>query len=246
MFFMNKKLYNGYELIEDIFDGRQYLLLLPKEEAFGKPWVWRAEFFGGFDYVDMEMVKRGWHVAYYRVSDMYGNNESVELMKKFHDFITAEYSLSEKADIFGFSRGGLYSVNYSAKYPEDISTVYLDAPVLDIRSWPAGLGLGLGDCKCWEECKICYGIHDVMSIVNFNDNPLDKIHILAKNKTPVVICAGGSDKDVPYSENGEIFDKKFRMLGGDIMTIVKPDCAHHPHSIERPSPIADFIEKHRI
>ena len=82
---MKKTNYNGYELIEDSFDGRQYLLLLPKEEAFGKPWVWRAEFFGGFDYVDMELVARGWHVAYYRVSDMYGNPESVELMKNFTD-----------------------------------------------------------------------------------------------------------------------------------------------------------------
>ena len=39
---MNRTVYNGYELIEDEFDGRQYLLLLPKEEAFGKPWVWRV------------------------------------------------------------------------------------------------------------------------------------------------------------------------------------------------------------
>lgn len=243
---MEKNLYKGYELIEDTFEGRTYKLLLPKEETFGKNWVWRAEFFGAFDYVDLELVKRGWYVAYYCVSDMYGNDESVELMKKFHDFITAKYSLAQKADIFGFSRGGLYSVNYTSKYPEDISTVYLDAPVLDIRSWPAGLGLGLGDYRCWDECKDCYNIHDVRSIVDFNRNPLDKIDILAQNKIPVVICAGGSDRDVPYSENGEIFDKKYRALGGDIMTIVKPDCEHHPHSIQRPQPIADFIEKHRV
>ena len=242
---MNKTIYNGYELIEDTFDGRQYLLLLPKEEAFGKPWVWRAEFFGGFDYVDMALVAQGWHVAYYKVSDMYGNPESIELMKKFHGFITKEYDLPDKADIFGFSRGGLYSVNYAAKYPEDISVVYLDAPVLDIRSWPGGIGIGLGAEKCWKECKECYNLDSVLSVVNFNDNPLDKIHVLAKNKTAVVICAGDSDRDVPYCENGEIFDREFRALGGDIMTIVKPGCDHHPHSIERPQPIVDFIVKHR-
>lgn len=242
---MNRTVYNGYELIEDEFDGRQYLLLLPKEEAFGKPWVWRAEFFGGFDYVDMALVAQGWHVAYYKVSDMYGNPESIELMKKFHGFITKKYELSDKADIFGFSRGGLYSVNYAAKYPEDISVVYLDAPVLDIRSWPGGIGIGLGAEKCWKECKECYNLDSVLSVVNFNDNPLDKIHVLAKNKTAVVICAGDSDRDVPYCENGEIFDREFRALGGDIMTIVKPGCDHHPHSIERPQPIVDFIVKHR-
>lgn len=50
---------------------------------------------------------------------MYGNEESVELLKGFHDFVTAEFGLSEKADVFGFSRGGLYAVNYTLKYPSD-------------------------------------------------------------------------------------------------------------------------------
>ena len=242
---MKKTDYNGYERLEDQYEGRQYLLLLPKEEAFGKPWVWRAEFFGGFDYVDMALVEKGWHVAYYKVSDMYGNPESIELMKKFHGFITKEYGLNQRADIFGFSRGGLYSVNYAAKYPEDISVVYLDAPVLDIRSWPAGIGIGLGAQKCWAECKECYGLDTVKSVVEFCDNPLDKVRTVAANKTPVVICAGDSDVDVPYCENGEIFAQKFRALGGDIMTIVKPGCDHHPHSIQKPQPIVDFIMDHR-
>lgn len=243
---MTKSIYKGYELLEDSFDGRYYEVLKPAEEAFGRPWVWRAEFFGGFDYVDMELVKRGWHVAYYCVSDMYGNPESVKLMKKFYDFVTEEYSLSQKADIFGFSRGGLYSVNYTAEYPEDINTVYLDAPVLDIRSWPGGIGTGMGAADCWKECKQCYELCDVKSVVEFDKNPLDKIDILAANRIPVIICAGEADDDVPYLENGDIFDKRYRLLGGDIITILKPGCSHHPHSLERPQPIVDFIEKHRV
>ena len=53
------------------------------------------------------------------------------------------------------------------------------------------------------------------------------------------------DENIKYTENGEIFDREFRALGGDIMTIVKPGCDHHPHSIERPQPIVDFIVNHR-
>ncbi len=242
---MNITNYKGYDMIESTYNGRKYLLLQPKEAAFGKPWVWRAEFFGGFDSVDMEMVRRGWHVAYYCVSDMYGNPESVELMKKFRDYAVTEYGLSQKADIFGFSRGGLYTVNYTAKYPQDVSTIYIDAPVLDIRSWPGGIGIGEGAERCWRECKECFGLTTLDTVLNFKGNPLDKIEILAKNNIPVALCAGDSDVVVPYCENGEIFDKAYRALGGDIITIVKPGCDHHPHSIEHPEPIADFIEAHR-
>ncbi len=242
---MKTSTYKGFELIEDTFDSHQYLLLKPHKTADGMPWVWRAEFFGAFDSVDIDLAEKGWFVAYYEISDMYGCPESIELMKKFHDFIIEKYSLSDKADIFGFSRGGLYSVNYTASYPQDISVLYLDAPVLDIRSWPAGLGFGAGAPPEWAECKDWYKLTDVMSIVNFKGNPLDKIEILAQNNIPIALCAGDSDVVVPYAENGALLDKKYRELGGDIITIVKPGCNHHPHSIEYPQPISDFIVNHR-
>ncbi|MGN1095156.1 MAG: alpha/beta hydrolase family protein [Eubacteriales bacterium] len=242
---MQSSLWKGYERIDDVFDGHDYVLVKPHTAANGNPWVWRAEFFSAFDSVDMDLLSKGWHIAYYRISNMYGCPESVELMKNFHCFITKEYNLSTKADIFGFSRGGLYSVNYTAKYPDDISVLYLDAPVLDIRSWPAGLGFGAGSPLEWAECKACYGLGDVMSIVNFHDNPIDKIETLVKNNIPVALCAGDSDETVPYVENGKILDEKYRRLGGDIITILKPGCNHHPHSISIPEPISNFIINHR-
>ena len=234
-----------YERIDANFNGHEYILVKPKKAAEGRPWVWRAEFFSAFDSVDMDLLAKGWHIAYYGISDMYGCPEAVELMKGFFDFITKEYDLSEKADIFGFSRGGLYSVNYTAKYPEDISVLYLDAPVLDIRSWPAGLGIGVGAPTEWDECKKCFGLTDVKSIVEFKDNPLDKTDILLENNIPVVLCAGDSDEVVPYVENGEIFDSLYRRKNGDILTILKPGCNHHPHSISIPGPISKFIAEHR-
>ena len=91
------------------------------------------------------------------MSDMYGCDKAVELMKQFHDYVVEKYGLNPKPSIFGFSRGGLYSVNYAVKYPNDLSSVYLDAPVLDIRSWPGGHE---GAKHEWEECKAIYGLDD--------------------------------------------------------------------------------------
>ncbi len=242
---MKESIWKDYKMTEDEFDGRYFCIVEPNQAAKGNPWVWRAEFFGAFDSVDMALVKMGWHIAYYSVSNMYGCPESIEMLKKFHSFITEKYSLAKKADIFGFSRGGLYTVNYAAKYPEDVSTIYLDAPVLDMRSWPGGIGIGCGSPSEWQDCKRWYGLTTVKSVVELDRNPLDKIDKLLADKIPVALCAGDSDRVVPYVENGEIFDKKYRANGGDIITIVKPGCDHHPHSIEHPEPIVKFIMDHQ-
>lgn len=239
------KEWEGFKLVEDFFDNRDYMVAEPVVAAKGRPWVWRAEFFGAFPSVDIALLNKGWHVIYYNTSDMYGCDEAIGYMKKFHEFIVEKYNLDKKADMFGFSRGGLYGVNYTVKYPEDVSVLYLDAPVLDIRSWPGGIGLGSGSPIEWKDCKKWYGLTDVQSIVNFHDNPIDKIDKLLELKIPVALCAGDSDGCVPYVENGEILDKAYRANGGDIITIVKPGCDHHPHSIENPEPIANFIEAHR-
>ena len=60
-----------------------------------------------------------------------------------------------------------------------------------------------------------------------------------------MLVAGGADTAVPYHENGMILHKEYTMRGGTIRTIVKPDCEHHPHSLEDPTPVVEMIEAFR-
>ena len=225
--------------IKEEYNGHEIIIQKPDRAACGKPWVWRAEFLGAFDYADRALLNQGWHVATYRISDMYGCDEAVELMKGFHDYVTKKYRLNPKPSIFGFSRGGLYSVNYAVKYPNDLSSVYLDAPVLDIRSWP-------GKCKGaeheWEQCKEIYRLDD-KSAQSFDKNPIDKADTLIETGLPLILVAGGSDEVVPYEENGARLVEKYKEHGIDIIHIIKPECGHHPHSLENPEPIVDFVKK---
>jgi hypothetical protein len=39
-------------------------------------------------------------------------------------------------------------------------------------------------------------------------------------------------------------EKMYQQLGGSITVIMKEGVAHHPHSLEDPTPIADWIEQH--
>ena len=36
----------------------------------------------------------------------------------------------------------------------------------------------------------------------------------------------------------------YQAMGGVVEVIVKPDCGHHPHSLEDPTPVVDFIKAH--
>lgn len=123
-----------------LFENHPCRLVIPDAPAKGRPWVWRAEFFGAFDTVDRALLERGWYIAYCSLSDRYGCPSAVADMKRFHDHLVSAFGLCEKAALFGFSRGGLYAFNYSLLYPQDVAVLYLDAPVLDICSWPGGLG----------------------------------------------------------------------------------------------------------
>ena len=163
-------------------------------------------------------------------------------MESFRKMLCEKYDLCDKPFIFGFSRGALYAVNYALTYPEHVGKLYLDAPVMDIRSWPGGLGIGVGAPACWEECKEIYGLTDETART-FDKNPLDRAEELAKLNIPVILVAGGDDKTVPLCENGELFAVRFRKAGGKLRMIVKPDCDHHPHSLEDPAPVVEFLER---
>lgn len=228
--------YHGRPCERFTLDGRESLLAVPESPLPGNPWVWRAEFFGAFDTVDAELLRRGWHVAYHCVSDQYGCPASVGRMRGFAEYMTAERGLARRPSIFGFSRGGLYAVNYALRYPADVSSLYLDAPVLDISDWPCRFA----DRRESAECLALYGLTRE-TLPGFRENPLDRVDELAAAGVPVFVVAGDADAAVRFERNGKPFAERLAALGADIGLIVKPGCDHHPHSLEDPTPVADFV-----
>ena len=235
--------WNGCDKLDFTVAGREALLVKPKIPAAGKPWIWRTEFFGHEPQGDIALLAAGWHVAFFKVSDMYGAPSSIELMTQFHTHVVREFGLSPRAVLEGFSRGGLYAVNFAAAHPDKTAALYLDAPVLDIRSWPGGKGKGKGDVRCWKQALEIFGLTEDTA-KDFKGNPLDHADSLAKAGIPIVAVVGDADDAVPYDENTKPFAEKFRAAGGTIEVIVKPGVNHHPHSLKDPKPFVDFLLKH--
>ena len=232
--------WNGFEKLDFEIAGHAALIVKPKVPAEGRPWIWRTEFFGHEPQGDLALLGHGWHVAYFKVSDMYGAPPAIELMDKFHAEVTKEFGLAKRAVLEGFSRGGLYAVNFAATQPDKTSALYLDAPVLDIRSWPGGKGAGKGDARCWAQALQIYGLTDETA-KDFKGNPLDRLEPIARAHIPILSVAGDADGVVPLKENTAILKQRYEALGGKIEVIVKPGVDHHPHSLKDPKPIVDFL-----
>ncbi|MEG1176831.1 MAG: GDSL-type esterase/lipase family protein [Ruthenibacterium sp.] len=208
-------------------DGYEVIVAAPKTAAAGRPWVWRAEFFGAFPTVDLALLQRGWHVAQLRIPDLYGCPAAVALMERFRAALVALYKLSAKAVLFGFSRGGLYAVNYAASYPQHVRLLYLDAPVVDMESWPGGKYSGIGGAEEWRQCKAIYGaMHDEAA------RKAQGCDSLLAAKLPLALVAGDSDTVVPYCENGAFLTARYQDSGVPFLLFLKKGCDHHPHSVE--------------
>lgn len=54
---------------------------------------------------------------------------------------------------------------------------------------------------------------------------------------------GGTPRSSERINQLSLFEKKYTEYGGNIKMIVKPGVGHHPHSLEDPQPVIDFILK---
>ncbi len=87
---------------------------------------------------------------------------------------------------------------------------------------------------------------DAVSCI-YGDNPaidrdaLTKLGGLAKNDVPLLHVCGSIDP--LYLANTAAAENIYRAFGGRMSVMIKEGFGHHPHSLNDPKPIADFIEQ---
>lgn len=237
-----KSLYNGFERLDFKFEDREAILVLPEEGKKCGKWLLKTEYFTAFPNFELEMVKRGWCLAYIKNITRWCLDEDLDLKARFADFLSKEFGLYKKCVPVGMSCGGLIGSKFAAKYPEYVSCLYLDAPVLNLLSCPAGLGVANHEHDFMTEYYNATGM-TLSQLLSYREHPIDKMHILLENNIPIMLVVGDSDPVVPYHENGAVLEKFYKENGGTIEVIIKPGCEHHPHGLEDPTPIIEFIEE---
>lgn len=233
----------GYQVLDSTLNGVNFKLVSPKKPDDKKRWIWRARFWGHEPQTDLALLKKGFHVAYIDVAGLYGSEKAIGIWDEFYRFVTSTYGLNSKVVLEGMSRGGLIVFNWANRNAEKVACIYVDAPVCDIKSWPARIGRGTGSAKQWEEVLEAYGFTEEVAL-KFGGNPVDHLENLASQKVPILSVVGDADDVVPVSENTELVEKRLQELGWKMEVIHKAGVGHHPHSLENPKEIVDFITIH--
>ena len=59
-----KSIWNGFDRIDFLFEGRKAILVFPKDENKCNKWMLKTEYFDAFPQFEIDMVSRGWHLAF--------------------------------------------------------------------------------------------------------------------------------------------------------------------------------------
>jgi CubicO group peptidase (beta-lactamase class C family)/pimeloyl-ACP methyl ester carboxylesterase len=235
-----KSVWNGFDRYDFTCDGRKCIVVTPKKAAEGRPWIWRARFFGHEPQTDLALLAHGFHLAYIDCVELYGNAESVAHWNAFYDLLTTQHGLAKRVALEGMSRGALYVFNWAARNSEKVACIYADAPCCDIHSF-----LHRKDNKHLNDFLVnwlkAFGITEQQAAASFHDQPIDLLEPLARAGVPLLHVVGDADEEVPVAEHTAIVESRYKKLGGQITVIHKPGVGHHPHSLKDPTPIVEFI-----
>ena len=226
-----------------VFLDRQAHIVYPSCPTNGKLLL-KTEYFTAFPYFEVAMLKKGYTLCFLSHPNRWAPDSETHITAEFVRYVAKELGFAPKCIPVGMSCGGLQALRLAQLHPELISVLYIDAPVVNILSLA---GLGASTCNdtssFWKEIQDAHGVNR-STIVNFRKSPIDAMDKLIENNIPIIMLYGDADTVVLYEENGKVLEDYYRENGGDLKVICKPGCGHHPHSLEDPTPIIEFVEAH--
>lgn len=232
--------WNDFEGVEFEFMGQPVKVIKPNCDPNGK-WVFKMEYFEAFPDTQIEFLRRGWHLVFNKNDNRWAEDYDLKRKVELSKYISETFGLDKRFVPIGFSCGGLYAVKLASLIPDNISAIYLDAPVMNLLSCPFGMGVKTAFNEMEGEYVRLTG-RTRSEMLSYRDHPIDKMHILLDKDIPVVLVAGDSDKVVPYVENGEIFEKYYKKNSGRIAVHLKTGCDHHPHGLVDYATVVNEIE----
>ncbi|MBE6972607.1 MAG: hypothetical protein E7440_01845 [Ruminococcaceae bacterium] len=243
------ELWNSFQMSSFIFEGREACVVFPDERTANGRLALKTVYWNAFpNAVEVPLLERGFHLCFLKNETRWARDVDLDRAARFVRFVAKSYGLNERIVPVGMSCGGLMAIKFAAKYPELVSCLYLDAPVLNYLSYPCRFGDGkISDVekeKVVQELLTALEMDSASQLISYREMPLDKVSQLIANRIPVVMVAGGSDTVVPYHENGALLQKAYEEAGLECPVYIKPDCDHHPHGLADPQLVIEFILNH--
>ncbi len=233
--------WKGFSIETGVMMDREYIIVFPEKGTENGKWALKTEYFGAFPETEIELLKRGYHLASIKTKTRWCLEEDTEAQAALARYMHEKLGLSKKGVPVGMSCGGMQAIYLGAKHPELVSCMYVDAPVVNFLSCPAGLGQA--KTSFLEEFTKATGM-TILDLLSYRKHPQDYIPALVEAKIPVILVSGDRDTVVPFDENGKLLKDAYEAAGLSITTYIKPGGDHHPHGLPDTTPIVEFIEKH--
>lgn len=237
--------WHGFKRHQFTVDGCPAWVVEPTLPRAGNPWSWCLEFPDAFTErcAATGLLTNGFFHVHIVVGNTFGSPAALKHFSAFYQDLQT-HGLAQKAALIGLSRGGLYAYRWAAENPDKVSVIYGDAPVCDFKSWPGGKFKGKGSPSDWTELQRLYGFKSEEEALAYRGNPIDILQPLSQAHIALVHVVGDADDVVPTAENTDIVEDRYLRLGGEIRVIHKPGVGHHPHGLEDPTPVVQFVVDH--
>jgi hypothetical protein len=174
------------------------IVVVPKHLADGNPWSWRGCYWDHMPQTEIELLKRGFCIAYISADAKLKPGKEWDA---WYAFLTGK-GLSTKPAFIGMSRGGEYAYLWATTHPDKVACIYADNP-------------------------------------GGNPQNLMRVGELAPYDVPLLHVCGSLDPLL--GKYSDAIENIYQQFGGRISVMIKEGAAHHPHSLQDPQPIADFI-----
>ena len=235
--------WNGFRRLDFEFEGYPAILVLPKEPNAARRLAIKTEYFGAFPKTEIAMLEAGYHLCYLKNRSRWGTDDDCERKAHFIDFLADEFGTARRVVTVGMSCGGFHAVCFASRYPEYISFLYIDAPLLTFFSMAPHRRAHEAMQVRWPEVERAWGFKTYGEAYAYNDQPIHRIGALIAHKLPVGLVYGLSDEVVPSFENAEILREMYEAAGTPIKSWARPAYGHHPHGLDNPAELLAYIEE---
>jgi hypothetical protein len=115
----------GFGVKDPAKGQRRCIVVVPRQAAAGNPWSWRGCYWDHQPQTEVELLKRGFHIAYISANATLRPGKEWDA---WYAFLTEKHGLSKKPTFIGMSRGGEYAYTWATAHPEAVSCIYADNP----------------------------------------------------------------------------------------------------------------------
>jgi len=191
---------------------RRCIVIAPKKAAPGNPWSWRGCYWNHQPQTEVELLRRGFHVAYISA------NATLKPGKEWdawYAFLTEKHGLSARPAFIGMSRGGEYAYTWATAHPDKVSCIYVDNPGINRESLSKLGDLAANDVPLLHICG------SIDPILGKNSSVIEGIYQQLGGRISVMIKDGAGHH--PHSLRDPKLIADFIVQNGQPKNAVAPD-----------------------